>query len=98
MRVGPPVHQAGADAQLVVTELVSNGIDHGEGPITLSVSRKPAGMLVEVHDESSKQPQLRPVNPNSARGRGMQLVQALSARWGTTPGARGKVVWAELEA
>ena len=86
------------DAQLVVTELVSNGIDHGEGPITLSVSRKPAGMLVEVHDESSKQPLLRPVNPNSARGRGMQLVQALSVRWGTTPGVRGKVVWAELEA
>src|SRR6185295_522874 len=71
------------DAQLVVTELVSNGIDHGEGPITLAVSRKPGGMLVEVHDESSQPPQLRPVDTSSARGRGMQLVQALSARWGT---------------
>ncbi|MET8759159.1 ATP-binding protein [Lentzea sp. NPDC004782] len=85
------------DAQLVVTELVSNGIDHGEGLITLTVSRRPGGMLVEVHDESAKQPQLRPVDPNSARGRGMQLVQALSARWGTKPDGRGKVVWAELE-
>lgn len=85
------------DAQLVVTELVSNGIDHGEGPITLTVSRRAGGMLVEVHDESSKEPLLRPVDPSSARGRGMQLVQALSARWGITPGARGKVVWAELE-
>ncbi|NKE55671.1 ATP-binding protein [Lentzea sp. PSKA42] len=84
------------DAQLVVTELVSNGIDHGEGPITLTVSRTTSGMLVEVHDESPKQPQLRPVNPSSARGRGMQLVQALSVRWGTTPGKDGKVVWAEL--
>lgn len=84
------------DAQLVVTELVSNGIDHGEGLITLTVSRKTDGMLVEVHDESPKQPQLRPVDPSSARGRGMQLVQALSVRWGTTPGDGGKVVWAEL--
>ena len=84
------------DAQLVVTELVSNGIDHGEGPITLTVSRKADGMLVEVHDESPKEPQLRPVDPSSARGRGMQLVQALSVRWGTTPGDDGKVVWAEL--
>ncbi|WP_434445930.1 ATP-binding protein [Lentzea sp. E54] len=86
------------DAQLVVTELVSNGIDHGEGPITLTVSRKTGGMLVEVHDESSRLPQVRPVDPSSARGRGMQLVQALSVRWGTTPQNDGKVVWAQLEA
>lgn len=86
------------DAQLVVTELVSNGIDHGEGLITLTVSRKAGGMLVEVHDESPKQPQVRPVDTSSARGRGMQLVQALSVRWGTTPDVRGKVVWAELKA
>ncbi|HEX8868984.1 MAG TPA: ATP-binding protein [Lentzea sp.] len=86
------------DAQLVVTELVSNGIDHGEGLITLTVTRTEGGMLVEVHDESAKQPQLRPVDPSSARGRGMQLVQALSVRWGTTPDTKGKVVWAELQA
>jgi anti-sigma regulatory factor (Ser/Thr protein kinase) len=86
------------DAQLVVTELVSNGIDHGEGPITLTVSRKAGGMLVEVHDESPKQPQLRPVDPSSPRGRGMQLVQALSVKWGTKPQNSGKVVWAQLEA
>jgi len=85
------------DAQLVVTELVSNGIDHGEGPLTLRVTRKASEMLVEVHDLSSKQPQVRPVDPSSARGRGMQLVQALSARWGTTPERQGKIVWAELE-
>ncbi|MDX3661058.1 ATP-binding protein [Streptomyces sp. ID05-26A] len=86
------------DAQLVVTELVSNGIDHGEGPITLTVSRRAGGMLVEVHDQSSQLPQLRPVDPNSARGRGMQLVQALSVKWGTKPQTSGKVVWAQLEA
>ncbi len=85
------------DAQLVVTELVSNGIDHGEGPITLTVTRRAAGMLVEVHDLSPRQPLVRPVDPSSARGRGMQLVQALSVRWGTTPDGGGKVVWAELK-
>ncbi|MFD5830838.1 ATP-binding protein [Lentzea sp. NPDC060358] len=84
------------DAQLVVTELVSNGIDHGEGTITLTVRRTAAGMLLEVHDESPEQPVLRPVDPGSARGRGMQLVQALSVGWGTTPDDGGKVVWAQL--
>ncbi|WP_071812699.1 ATP-binding protein [Lentzea guizhouensis] len=85
------------DAQLVVTELVSNGIDHGEGPLTLTIRQRTAGMAVEVHDLSARQPQMRPVDPASARGRGMQLVQALSVRWGSTPDGRGKVVWAELE-
>ncbi|MFD9706237.1 ATP-binding protein [Lentzea sp. NPDC059081] len=85
------------DAQLVVTELVSNGIDHGEGLITLTVRRAAGGMLLEVHDESPKQPVLRPVDPGSARGRGMQLVQALSVGWGTKPDDDGKVVWAQLE-
>ncbi|WVH81353.1 ATP-binding protein [Lentzea sp. DG1S-22] len=85
------------DAQLVVTELVSNGIDHGEAPLTLTICKRAAGMLIEVHDQSPKLPQLRPVDPNSARGRGMQLVQALSVRWGTTPRGTGKIVWSQLE-
>lgn len=85
------------DAQLVVTELVSNGIDHGECPLTLTVTRRSSGMLVEVYDRSPLLPQVRPVDPTSARGRGMQLVRALSVRWGTTPESPGKVVWAELE-
>ena len=85
------------DAQLVVTELVSNGIDHGRGLITLTVRRKAGGMLIEVHDESPHEPVLRPVDTSSARGRGIQLVQALSVSWGTAPDGGGKVVWAQLE-
>lgn len=86
------------DAQLVVTELVSNGIDHAEGPLELTVRRTNKGMFIEVCDRSPLLPQVRPVDPNSARGRGMQLVAALSARWGTEPNAHGKAVWAELAA
>jgi anti-sigma regulatory factor (Ser/Thr protein kinase) len=86
------------DAQLVVTELVSNGIDHAKGPLDLTVRRMDGGMYIEVRDRSVALPRLRPVDPTSARGRGMQLVDALSVRWGTSPDGTGKSVWAELSA
>ncbi|TWP52066.1 ATP-binding protein [Lentzea tibetensis] len=85
------------DAQLVVTELVSNGIDHAEGPLELTVRRAGSGMFISVRDRSSALPQVRPVDPSSARGRGMQLVSALSVEWGTEPQPSGKAVWALLD-
>lgn len=88
--------ELGEDAALVVTELVSNGADHAKGPLRLTVSRTPVGILVEVFDRSSALPTLRPVEPDSARGRGLIIVNALSARWGVTPSDDGKTVWAEL--
>ncbi len=84
------------DAALVVTELVSNGADHAEGPLRLTVNRTDDGVLIEVHDRSTALPVLRPVSPESPRGRGMIIVNALSKRWGVTPDADGKTVWAEL--
>lgn len=86
------------DAALVVTELVSNGADHASGPLRLSVSRTENGVLISVHDRSSALPVVRPVSPESPRGRGMIIVNALSARWGVEPDSLGKTVWAELAA
>jgi anti-sigma regulatory factor (Ser/Thr protein kinase) len=88
--------ELGDDAALVVTELVSNGADHAKGPLRLTVSRTETGVLIEVFDRSAELPTLRPVEPDSARGRGMIIVNALSSRWGVTPSDDGKTVWAEL--
>ena len=84
------------DAALVVTELVSNGADHAEGPLRLTVNRTESGVRIEVHDRSSALPVVRPVSPESPRGRGMIIVKALSADWGVEPDDDGKTVWAEL--
>lgn len=84
------------DAALVVTELVSNAVDHATGPLELTVSRTPDGLRVEVADQSPAMPQPRPVQVDSARGRGLIIVAALSRDWGTSPRAVGKAVWAEL--
>ncbi|MEJ2858315.1 MULTISPECIES: ATP-binding protein [unclassified Saccharothrix] len=85
------------DAALVVTEMVSNAVDHATGPVELSVSRtRSGGVRIEVSDSSPTQPSPRPIEVDSARGRGLIIIAALSREWGTRPTATGKTVWAEL--
>ncbi|MEU5695653.1 ATP-binding protein [Actinosynnema sp. NPDC020468] len=84
------------DAELVVTELVSNGVDHATGPLELTVARTEAGLRIEVADRSPELPKPQPVQVESVRGRGLVIVAALSRAWGATPTDTGKSVWAEL--
>ncbi|WP_434444864.1 ATP-binding protein [Lentzea sp. E54] len=81
------------DVQLVVTELVSNVYDHGLFPARLRLHRSD-DVTVVVEDASIAPPVLQPSSPHSARGRGLILVDQLCERWGVTPHAAGKAVWA----
>jgi len=84
-------------AQLVVSELVTNAITHGESPCQLRLSRGAATLRVEVVDEGSGTPDPQPENPAGEHGRGMHIVGVLSLAWGTEALREGgKVVWAEL--
>ncbi|TYB44199.1 ATP-binding protein [Actinomadura chibensis] len=63
-----------------------------------------SSVAVEVWDRLPGEPELRPFDPTLSThqlpttGRGLQMVEALSVRWGFYPVAPwGKVVWAELE-
>ena len=90
---------ADVDAALVCTdELVTNAIVHVCCDIDLVVRHRGDTIRVEVHDRSHRPP-LRRVHPVDAeRGRGLDLVDALSARWGVDRTVTGKSVWFEVAA
>ena len=88
--------EAGEPTQLVVTELISNAIDHARAPIQLIVSFPGESVRVEVHDAAADPPQQRPHDLWAPRGRGLQLVDGLSRQWGWSPDADGKTVWADV--
>jgi anti-sigma regulatory factor (Ser/Thr protein kinase) len=87
------------DAQLCVSELVANVIQHvGPGtPATLVLSAKGAGLRIEVHDPDLRAlPTLAAAGPEAEVGRGMALIDALADRWGVDLTPERKATWCEL--
>jgi anti-sigma regulatory factor (Ser/Thr protein kinase) len=87
------------DLRLLVSEVVSNSVRHGEGtgPIQLRVAIEPSIVRVEVEDPGPgfhPSPELDP--PGRYDGWGLLLVERLSARWGVVAGA-STVVWFEID-
>jgi anti-sigma regulatory factor (Ser/Thr protein kinase) len=74
------------DAALVISELVTNSVDHGrphpDDGIEVSWDLDPSRLRVSVHDGGSGGvPTAKQVEPHSSRGRGLAIVAALSAHW-----------------
>jgi anti-sigma regulatory factor (Ser/Thr protein kinase) len=87
-----------ADAVLlIVSELVTNALVHTDGPVRLDLTLVGGRLRVAVADNSPR----TPVKPTSigweaTGGRGLLLVEAMSASWGTVPVSGGKQVWSEI--
>jgi anti-sigma regulatory factor (Ser/Thr protein kinase) len=87
------------DALLLTGELATNGLIHGGPPISVWAGIDDRRLRVEVHDGG---PGLAAgFVPVAARldqigGRGLQLVDALSDRWGHSNG-RWSTVWFEVD-
>ena len=84
------------DAELLVTELATNALLHARSAFTVEVSRDDGRLRICVVDGSPVAPRVRSHGADATTGRGLQLVQALSAAWGVQPLATGKTVWVEL--
>lgn len=93
------LHDVIDQAQLCVSELVSNVIAHvGPGtPATLTVAMNGLNLRVEVHDPDTRAlPTLVAADRDSESGRGMALVDAVADRWGVQLHPGRKVTWCEL--
>jgi hypothetical protein len=84
-----------ADAELVVTELVTNAVLHGSPPVRLRVRRRRNRVLIEVSD-GAQLPPVRGWRGEGMTGRGLEIVESLTYAWGVRPAEHGKLVWAEL--
>jgi anti-sigma regulatory factor (Ser/Thr protein kinase) len=87
------------DVALLVTELVTNVVDHvdGEAVLTLELALAADSLKIAVADGSSIRPVVRQLNAANPRGRGLQLVQAIADGWGIEDHHGGKRVWLTLQ-
>jgi len=95
----------GDSVELVVAELVTNAVSASQclewpSPVRLWLLSERANVLVVVWDADPRPPKLIEVADLAESGRGLVLVDAVSARrdWYITPGAAGKVVYALITA
>jgi len=92
------------DIAIVVSELMTNALRHavpGPGdtgprrPIRLGLLQPGPCVLCAVADPGKAAPAPKRPGSRDETGRGLQLIRALTDRWGyTTPSETGKVVWA----
>jgi hypothetical protein len=85
------------DAQLVVSELVTNAMRHGGGAVQLRLLCHGAELACVVTDHSETVPVAAAADLFAEFGRGLRLIDALCAAWGwLSPGGSRKLVWAVL--
>ncbi|MFJ9670846.1 ATP-binding protein [Streptomyces sp. NPDC101221] len=80
---------------LVVSELVTNAIRYGRGPVRLRLIRDQGRLLTEVTDASSASPHLRRARESDEGGRGLFIVMRLSTHWGVRHSRHDKTIWSE---
>jgi anti-sigma regulatory factor (Ser/Thr protein kinase) len=85
-------------AELMVSELASNALQHAQSDFEITVDTRGHRVRVGVRDSGDGEPRLRSPEPRSHSGRGLRVVDALSADWGVTRRTQGKLVWFILQA
>ena len=90
------------DAEIITSELVTNAVQHvcdnGAETIEVTLTRawNPPAVTVAVSDSSPEGPVRRDASADSLQGRGLQIIEALSTRWGWHKQDGGKTIFATL--
>ena len=85
-------------AALIISELVTNVVDHAHTLMTIEVAHRDSHLYLAVHDGASAPPVPRKLagNAQALRGRGLMLVAAAATTWGYDQNEDGKTVWATV--
>jgi anti-sigma regulatory factor (Ser/Thr protein kinase) len=80
---------------LAVSELVTNAIVHGDGPVGLTVGADDDQVRIEVSDDGDGDPALRARRPHAEDpgGWGLQFVDRAADEWGVRHEDGRTVVW-----
>lgn len=88
---------ASFDVELVVSELVTNGVVHGAAPLSLAIEVRHQSMHIDVSDGGQGDPVARGFSSDAGDGRGLALVKRIATSWGVESSSTGKTVWADIE-
>jgi anti-sigma regulatory factor (Ser/Thr protein kinase) len=83
-------------ALLVVSELVTNAVSQGDGPVRVALEAEDGGLRIEVFDSGHRMPSLSDSALDDTGGRGLHLVDAVCDTWGVLEELHGKTVWARV--
>jgi anti-sigma regulatory factor (Ser/Thr protein kinase) len=64
-------------ADLIISELVTNAICHGEGPVKARISYASGHLHMQVHDDGPGRPVTRQATTEDESGRGLALIEGL---------------------
>ena len=101
-------------AELIVSELITNAVHASEAltasryagrwapgrpPVRLWLHGQQQHIAIQVWDANNQPPARQPTDPDAESGRGLLLVESLTAAWGSYRLQRssGKITWAILQ-
>lgn len=96
LRSWPVPAELAEDIVLAASELVTNAVEHGHGEVEIALRLTGGVVRLSVRDEADAEPVRRHPDEHSPRGRGLALIEAISAAWGHHRAGSGKWVWAEF--
>ncbi|MFI1389126.1 ATP-binding SpoIIE family protein phosphatase [Streptomyces griseoaurantiacus] len=101
--IGWGVETLADDLELLVSEVVTNALIHGQSAADIRIRKYDDRVRVEVCDNEPHPPipavilNLEETAADQAEsGRGLVIVDALASDWGSSPTGRGKTTWFEM--
>ncbi|MDQ1706624.1 MAG: hypothetical protein QOF18_2990 [Frankiaceae bacterium] len=85
-------------AQLLTSELVTNGIVHAHTDLRVVIEATPTWVRVEICDDNPMLPSQREYDDDASTGRGLGLVEVIADEFGVEAVGTGKRVWFRLGA